>query len=366
MLIFFGLLSVSSQELGYINDSDGYTNLREDQSAESNIIGVITNGQEFQYFPDKTSSWWKVQFYHRTGYMHKSRIKSFATAKMEISKFYKDYFSANRNNVELSQGNNEKLFLLTEKFPLASLEAFCEQNKEIQDYLVSQYKQPIHDLIDLQLIYSRLSNLKSVCQEKKNILDAIRQAGRGLGLVFKDSNTSFLEIPEYNNPQNRKNLVNGSFTSTIKGKPITFYLNHSEIDKFSKMFYQGQFTLFDNSETFRFIDSVMTKNKETQPFYFYLFNSIISMSDGALSEYIAGVCLDYFELYTCEYFSSVESKEYNVNETEWTTYIGWQLYAQPEFEKFKNKMEMKLRNSCSQYYDDWRVFSEKAEKYLEE
>jgi hypothetical protein len=44
LLFLIGLIPLRSQELGFINDPDGYTNLRLDPSGESKIIGIITTG----------------------------------------------------------------------------------------------------------------------------------------------------------------------------------------------------------------------------------------------------------------------------------------------------------------------------------
>lgn len=144
-----GFISIESQELGYINDSDGYTNLRLEPSVKSDIIGVITIGQEFKYYPDHYDDWWKVDFIYRTGYMHKSRIKNFKKVKSEIGRYFQDYYYGDKNNVEFSEVNNGKLFLLTQDYPLATLTAFCELSKEVQAFLITIYESPLNDLIDL-------------------------------------------------------------------------------------------------------------------------------------------------------------------------------------------------------------------------
>ncbi|NTW25897.1 MAG: SH3 domain-containing protein, partial [Lentimicrobium sp.] len=99
---------VNAQEHGYINDPDGFTNLKLEPNGKSEIVGIVITGQVFKYYPDTSSDWWKVDFKFRTGFMHKSKIKDFNKAKSEISKYFQDYYSADRYNVELSEGNNEK------------------------------------------------------------------------------------------------------------------------------------------------------------------------------------------------------------------------------------------------------------------
>jgi len=366
LLLSIGRISICAQELGYINDSDGYTNLRLEPSGKSKIVGIIITGQVFKYYPDNSSDWWKVDFNSRTGFMHKSRIKDFNTVKFEINKYFQDYYSSDRNNVELSEGNNEKLFIVTQDYPLATMSAFCEQSKEIQDFLISEFQSPIHDLINLQLIYSRLKSEKITCSEISKITNAIKGAGKSIGLVIIDNDIDFNKMPNENKPNEKLWGVNKNFTEILSGKPITFYLNNSQIDRFSKMYYQGQFKLYDNSETFAILDSVLTINDETRPFYFYIFNSILNQSDGALSEYVAGICLKYFEKLPCEFINYYKNEDYIVSKSKWTGYIGFQLYSKIEFEKFQVLIEREVNFKCPELKNDWDIIKNEIKRNIEE
>lgn len=59
-----------------ISDPDGYTNIRASESASSEIIGKITEGEKFYTFLQE-GTWWKVRTQSgTTGFVHKSRIKT--------------------------------------------------------------------------------------------------------------------------------------------------------------------------------------------------------------------------------------------------------------------------------------------------
>jgi hypothetical protein len=65
---------------GVINDPDGFTNLRAEQSADSAIIARVKNGEVFEFdalrWAREPSEWWMVTLASgRTGYMHSSRIR---------------------------------------------------------------------------------------------------------------------------------------------------------------------------------------------------------------------------------------------------------------------------------------------------
>jgi hypothetical protein len=365
LLSWIGLIPLQSQELGYINDPDGYANFRLEPSGKSDIIGIIISGQEFQYYPDNTD-WWKVHFQNRTGFIHKSRINDFKKVKSEIGKFFQVYYSTDRNNAELGEGNNEKLFLLTQDFPLAILTAFCEQRKEIQAFMTSEYESPIHNLIDLQLIYSRLISVKSPCSETYKIDEALKAAAKKTGLDLKDLRIDYAKLPAENSPKTKHNLTNINFTAKIKDRPITYYLNHPDIDKYSKMFYQGQFQLYDNSETFGFLDSLMTQNNDTRPFYFYVFNSVLSLSDGSLSEYVAEICLKYFEKQPCEFLNYIKNDDYKANISKWNGFIGWQIYSNINFDKFVISTNRIISDNCPELFADWNNLKNEIGIKLEE
>ncbi|MGU3373826.1 SH3 domain-containing protein [Chryseobacterium sp. M5A1_1a] len=60
----------------YIQDADGYTNLRKDKNSSSQIIQKIKTGEQVEVL-DQNGDWWLVVSKDRKkGYIHKSRIKS--------------------------------------------------------------------------------------------------------------------------------------------------------------------------------------------------------------------------------------------------------------------------------------------------
>lgn len=347
LLICIGFTSINAQELGYINDNDGYTNLRLEPSSKSNIVGIIISGQEFKYYPDQGTDWWKVDFKFRTGYMHKSRIKGFDKAKTEIGEFFQDFYTTDRNNVEYGEVNNEKLFLLTQDYPLATLTAFCEQRKEIQVFLISEYESPIHDLIDLQLIYSRLISVKSPCSETYKIMDALKIAAKNIGLELKNTKSFLDNTPDFNRPDKHKGTSNRWFTSSINEKSITFFLKHPQIDNYSKMFYQGQFGLMDDGLTFSILDSVLTNNPETRPFYIYIFNSALRIADGALAESIGTECKQFMDKFPCEFISLKSNTEYTDNYNKWIDFAAFEYYFEENAIESITKKYDSLKGQCN-------------------
>ena len=80
IILLFGVPELAhSQEPGFINDPDGYTNIRKGQSSNTAIVGTILDGERFLYYPTSNSNWWKVEFTKDenklTGFVHNSRIQ---------------------------------------------------------------------------------------------------------------------------------------------------------------------------------------------------------------------------------------------------------------------------------------------------
>ena len=62
--------------LAIINDSDGYTNVRDEPSSKSKILFEINSDQEFQVInPSKNNSWWIICCKGKYGFMHNSKIE---------------------------------------------------------------------------------------------------------------------------------------------------------------------------------------------------------------------------------------------------------------------------------------------------
>jgi hypothetical protein len=105
-----------------------------------------------------------------------TQINDAEEEKSEMARFFFEYYSDDRKNAELTAVNNEKLFSLTLNYPLAAMTAFCEQEKKVQEFLISEFETPIHDQIDLQLIYSRLDGIQIPCSDAHRITDVLKTA----------------------------------------------------------------------------------------------------------------------------------------------------------------------------------------------
>jgi hypothetical protein len=146
-------------------------------------------------------------------------------------------------------------------------------------------------------------------------------------------------------------LTNKSQIDVLRGKPLSFYLNNSQIDKNSKKFYKGELIIVRDSIPSNILDSLLTKNSETRPFYFFIFNQFVDMSNGKMVTAIASKCMEYVQMYPCEFFSYFNQPEIDINVVKWTTYIGQTLMDKPQYYSYKELVDSKLKVECSEVQD---------------
>lgn len=174
------------------------------------------------------------------------------------------------------------------------------------------------------------------------------------------------KVPDENDPKKHPTAVNTMFVDELAGKPISFYLNHPRIGKFEKLFYKGEWAIYDDDYTFAFLDSVMTQNPETRPFYFYIFCRVRERADGAMGEYISVKCHNYISEYPCEFFQNVKKKEYGTDAESWASMISFDLHDAENYMEFASRLDHNIKNSCPKNQFAWNNLKSSIYKYLDE
>jgi len=175
----------STGERSYINDKDGYTNVRRDPSSSSPVIARIPEGEVFISYAEKDASWYQVETKNRIkGYVHKSRIQSFAALEAEIAGFFNTFLNTPSNHAEDNEVLNEELFSYARKYPEVFVAVFAKVDSKTQRFILDQLESPVHDLIDLKLIYGRI-NAAAGAEGKSSLLKAIAAAGSKIGMKLE-------------------------------------------------------------------------------------------------------------------------------------------------------------------------------------
>ena len=186
LILVSSILHAQNQVEAYIDDPDGFTNIREKPDIKSEVIGKVLEGELFICYPDSSSNWWPVISGKKLkGYVHKSRIKSLLDLTKEIIEFFRVFSNISPNNAEYGEIYNEDMFEYARKFPLAFIDAFSKSNENIQKYILEELETPIHDLIDIRLIYKRIKDSNGNSEAKELILASIRIAAEKSGMQLK-------------------------------------------------------------------------------------------------------------------------------------------------------------------------------------
>lgn len=173
-------------------------------------------------------------------------------------------------------------------------------------------------------------------------------------------------VLEKNDPKKHPTLTNKYFIDKIGGRSINFYLSHKDIETPAKLFYKGEYALYDDGETFSFLDGILTENAEIRPFYFFIYNQAMGVTDGALSEYMTTVCRRYLEKYPCEFLHYLNDKVSVIDVEKWTRFVGFDVYDRKTFDKFVIDIDQKVKGNCSTSKSIWDNLKIRIEGNLED
>ncbi|NVO08892.1 MAG: hypothetical protein HXX16_02925 [Bacteroidales bacterium] len=178
-----------------------------------------------------------------------------------------------------------------------------------------------------------------------------------LVVTFVFLSSTLLSQTVTTNDQSKQNdSRNRNRISILNGRSISFYLNHTQIDPRSKLFFKGELSVSNYAITYGVLDSVLTKNEETRPFYFFIFNQIVDLSDEEMRDFVSNRCLEFVEKYPCEYFATFNEQDIDINVVKWTTYIGQALKDKSHYADFRSVVDYKINGTCSGIQDLWKSF----------
>lgn len=152
---------------------------------------------------------------------------------------------------------------------------------------------------------------------------------------------------------------------TLSGKKIKYYLNHKRIDPVAKSFYEGKKNAANDAATRAMLDSALTSNPETRPFYFFILNQVMHTKDEALSVHASKVCLEYFKRFPCEFFAAKKRYDFFVDLNTWLFFVGWEIYDAKAFNAMVEQQEAEFTGSCARYKSDWRESIDKMRSMVD-
>lgn len=122
--LLFSLNVIGNEQLGKINDPDGYTNVRENPTTKSKILFKILDTEYFYYESSDISNWCRVTNMNGdSGFMHQSRIEGLSEFTIN-GKTYKS--NESKLKVRIKKIGNTKIKISQIKNPKTYCDAFIE------------------------------------------------------------------------------------------------------------------------------------------------------------------------------------------------------------------------------------------------
>jgi len=164
------------------------------------------------------------------------------------------------------------------------------------------------------------------------------------------------QVNDYNRRANSKPITIKVQLSILDGKPIAFFLDHPNIDLNTKKIYKGELGFYRDSIPTAILDSLLTRNPETRPFYFFIFNQFVEQCSGKMIEHVAFKCTEYVEKYPCDFFNAFNHNDLDINVVKWTIYIGMTLKDRVRYADFRELVDSNLKTNCCNVQDLTKSF----------
>jgi len=129
-------------------------------------------------------------------------------------------------------------------------------------------------------------------------------------------------------------LTHNSSVDSVNGKPVKFYIENKKCDSLAIAFYLGSFRPSDDEATEKLLALTQTDDLNLRPFYRWILDKTIEVSDGALAEYVGIPARKYAEKFPKEFFTFMDKNATENRYDNWTEAISYSGFY--ENEEYKN------------------------------
>ncbi|MDP4220944.1 MAG: hypothetical protein Q8916_02620 [Bacteroidota bacterium] len=111
--------------------------------------------------------------------------------------------------------------------------------------------------------------------------------------------------------------------SLIEGRPVSFYLQRSDISQTAKEFYLQRYTpISTDSKTVALCDSLLTKNDTTRSFYFFLFMRLSRLDPDEFGDLLPRYADQYSLTFVDEFYRRIALPQYRWSYSTWVADVG--------------------------------------------
>jgi len=137
--------------------------------------------------------------------------------------------------------------------------------------------------------------------------------------------------------------LSSSADSLIEGRPVSFYLQRSDVSLTAKNFYLLRFIPSDNEETFALCDSLSTKNDTTRPFYYFLFLRFYRLGGEWTTdpELLPQSAIHYSMEFVDEFYRKLQMPQYRWSYHYWVESLSLNKFPVDDIKDYLIKVQMK-------------------------
>jgi len=173
---------------------------------------------------------------------------------------------------------------------------------------------------------------------------------------IQTSESKILDSPQKNSAEQKNStsdnyqvgfhLTHNTEIDSIEGKPLKFYIENKNCDSLAIAFYYGKYRPTDNNLTENLLSLSSTNDKNLRPFYRWILDKTIEISDGALGEYPGIPARKYAEKFPEELFNFFDYDTSKTRYSNWTDIISYSgFYETDDYRKpklIRKKMEAEM------------------------
>lgn len=132
--------------------------------------------------------------------------------------------------------------------------------------------------------------------------------------------------------------------SLIEGRPVSFYLNRVDVSLAAKNFFLLRFIpTEDDPMTYSILDSLLSKNDITRPFYYFLFLRFYRLGDPWATdpELLPSYAVDYSFQFVDEFYKKLEMSQYKWSYKYWVKSISLNKIPTDDIQEYLIKEQSK-------------------------
>ena len=174
------------------------------------------------------------------------------------------------------------------------------------------------------LVFILLIIITSCGGEKKKLFMPDSSRWTDQDIPLNELDTGNVNANSINISEELKKLFSPA-DSIIEGRPVSYYLNRTDVSLAAKNFYLLRFIpTVDNPVTYSILDSILTENDTTRPFYYFLFLRFYRLGDTWATdpELLPSYAVGYSFHFVDEFYKKLEMPQYRWSYNYWVTSIA--------------------------------------------